>query len=197
MGYNPAIPQAPNPILQSQGQILPNYQIIASAFQVNHVGLTSTNDDLYKGMHNVLTMQKQTVDPTTSATQIALYNKLDANNIPELFFMPSSSQTPIQLTYPSLNTTGATQYSFVAGPFVIYGGLITAATIGQLITLTPTTNLIYVGLTTANIRNLSAFANYIAVPTSINSPISTFTIQYQTPNPAGTIIDVYYLAIGQ
>ncbi len=197
MGYNPAIPQAPNPILQSQGQIQPNFQIMANAFQVNHVGLTSTNDDLYKGMHNILTMQGPQVDPSTSATQIALYNKLDANSIPELFFMPSSSQTPIQLTYSSLSTSGATQYSFVAGPFVIYGGLVTAATIGQTITLSPTTNLIYVGLTTANIRSLSSFTNYIAVPTSINTPVSSFTITYHTPNPAGTIIDVYYLAIGQ
>jgi hypothetical protein len=144
-------------------------------------------------------MENQPSDPATSASQIALYNKLvpPTTGTPALFFAPSSSQTPIQLTYPSLNTSGPTQYTFIAGPFVVYGGLVTAATIGQLITLTPTTNLLYVGLVAANIRNVKSNTSFLPVPTSINTPASTFTIQYSTPVLPGTLVDVYYLAIGQ
>ena len=196
MGYNPAIPQSLDPILQSQGQIQPNYAIIAQAFQANHYTLTSNS--INKGMHKVILMKKQAIDPATSASQVALYNKL-VTLIPELFFAPSGSQTPIQLTYSSLNTNPASisQYSFVAGPFVVYGGLVSVATIGQVVTLSPSTNLLYVGLIAANIRKVSSLTNYTPVPTSINTPMSSFTIQYQTLVAPGTKVDIYYLAIGK
>jgi hypothetical protein len=190
MSYNPAIPQLTDPILQSQAQIRANYQAINVVFSNNHVPM---NENL-QGMHAVLTMRPQSGDPTTDSTHVALYNKLDGSSIPELFFRPNSNQTPIQLTYPSLSTTSgaAQQYSFVAGPFVVYGGKITNATKGQVVTLSPSTTLLYVGLTTANFLG-SPTSIPQAVPTSISG--SSFTIQFQT-QVAGTTLDVYYLAIG-
>lgn len=147
------------------------------------------------GLHTVMNFRPQTVDPTTTASQVALYNKLDVNSIPELFFRPSGNQTPIQLTYPSISTPigAAQQYTFCAGPFVIYGGLIANATNGQVVTLTPTSTLIYVGLT-----NATSIGNPVlvrsAIPTNITG--SSFTISWQT-DPQATLKNIYYLAIGK
>jgi hypothetical protein len=196
MSYNINIPQGTDQTLQSQKQLLSNFQTIDSLFGANHYPLTGEQN--YQGMHTVLTMQPQGGDPPTNATQISLYNKLDINSIPALFFAPNNSQTPIQLTYPFINTTSTNtqQYTFVAGPFVIYGGKIKNPTNGQVITLSPTSNLLYVGLTRGNSKTLSARISYAPTPTNINSPPSTFTINYE--NVPSTIVgDIYYLVIGQ
>jgi hypothetical protein len=195
MSYNTAIPEATDPILLSQGQILANYNAINSVFNNNHYPLTGTNQD-FQGMHNFMVMRPQASDPVTDATHTAFYNKLDANSIPELFFKPNNNQTPIQLTYPSLNTSlsSTAPYSFVAGPFVIYAGIIKGVTNNQVITLSPTTNLLYVGLTSANITSTNLPTQIRAcVPKNINSPMSTFTVL----TPTIATLDCYYIAIGQ
>ncbi len=155
----------------------------------------SLTRDANIGKHRFLTMQP-TTDPITSATQIALYNKV-ISTVPQLFFRPSSNQTPIQLTFSSL-LTGlqstnpdvyfATQYSFIAGPFVIYGGLIKTPTDGQVVVLTPTTTLIHVGLLITHATNIN---QVIAVP--INILGSSFTISTKAPFPP---FDIYYFAVG-
>jgi hypothetical protein len=201
MSYNPAIPQITDPLLQSQAQLRANFQSIFTVWGDNHYSLTGNNT--FQGMHNVLTMQPQSGDPTTDATHIALYNKLDSNMIPELFFRPNANQTPIQLTYPSIavGINGATppvyltsQYTFSAGPFVIYGGLINNPTNGQTVILTPTTTLLYVGLTVANFLG-SPLVIKNAIPTNITG--SSFNISYATNIIPGTLFNVYYLAIGK
>lgn len=204
MSFNPNIPQVTDSTLQSFSQLRANFQAIAAAFADNHVGLTRTSDVMAK--HTVLTMQPQTSDPATSATQVAIYNKL-VSSIPELFYRPSSSATPIQMTYPTLrtglqttnpNVYFPTQYSFVAGPFIIYSGFIKAPTNGQPVTLTPGTTLLFVDLIAAN-SNIagggpgSPPTNAYAVPTGVSG--TTFTIQYNPPPVGG--FDVYYFAIGQ
>lgn len=198
MSFNSLIPQTTDPTLQSFSQLRANFQAIAAAFGDNHVGLTKTSDVM--GKHNVLTMQPVMSDPATSATQIALYNKL-VSSVPELFYRPSSSGTPIQMTYPSLqtgiqttnpNVYYPTQYSFVAGPFIIYGGIVIKPTNGQTVTLTPGTTLLYVDLVVANSSFIAPLPSY-AVPTSISG--TSFNISYQTPG-AGETIDVYYFGIG-
>jgi hypothetical protein len=153
-------------------------------------------------MHDALTLVN-TIDPTLSSTQVAIYNKI-VSNVPKLFFMPSnpgSPQSPIQLTYSSIRTGlqtttpvvyYPTQYSFVAGPFIVYGGIIKAPTNGQVVTLTPGTTLLYVDLIATNNNFASSLVPAYAIPTSITG--TSFTIKYQNPG-AGTI-DVYYFAIG-
>lgn len=188
MSFNPLIPTVNDFTLQSFGQLRANFQTINAAFASNHVGLTK--DPEFSGMHNVLVTQPQGGDPTTAADEIAIYNKL-ITGIPQLFFAPSSSQTPIQLTYSSINADSSnTQYSFVAGPFVIYGGRINGATQGQAVVLTPATTLIYVGLIMANPQTppLGAYS-----ATAVNLVANTFDIQFQAGLQPQNI---YYIAIG-
>lgn len=187
MSYNPNIPLNTDPILQSQAQIKANFQTMASAFAANHVPFVTADATL--GMHRLMNFNPQTGDPTTSATEIALYTKL-VSSIPELFFRPSSSQTPIQMTYPSLKTDGSTtQYSFVAGPFVIYGGHLTNPANGTLVTLAPGANLLYVDLILTSITSTAISA----IPTNVNAPPNSFTVSY---NSTGGTVSMYYFGIG-
>lgn len=190
MSYNSNIPQGTDPILQSQAQIRANFQVINRAFNGNHFSLTG--DEEFQGYHTVLTMRPESGDPTTAANTVALYNKLDSSMIPELFFRPNSDQTPIQLTYSSLINSGEQQYSFVAGPFIVYGGLLKAVTNGQVVTLAPASTLLYVGLTSANVK---VAGNTLQTGIPINITASSFTIKFQLQN-AGFYADMYYLAIG-
>jgi hypothetical protein len=195
MGYNPNIPQSTSKRAVSQRQILTNYQAIFNTFAENHAALGTAN----QGRHNVLILRPQigiTPDPTTSATQTALYNKA-VSTIPNLFFRPNSNQTPIQMTYPSISTASAatSQYSYVAGPFIVYGGRINNVTNGQTIgPLAPGANLRYVGIATERGANdLDIDVNY-AIPTNITG--TSFTVRFtSTINPPSR--NITYLAIGQ
>src|SRR5689334_15790317 len=136
MSYNPNIPQSTSKRTISQRQILINFQSIAASFATNHspLGLET------QGKHSVLTLRPQSGNPTTSPSQIAFYQKI-VSSAPNWFFRPSSNQTPIQMSYPSISITPPTSYSFIAGPFVVYMGLVTNPTNGQTVTLLPSTTL--------------------------------------------------------
>lgn len=175
-------------MLISQSQIRANFQAINNTWASNHFPLTGNS--LFYGMHNVLVLRPQT-DPTTSATQVALYNKL-VSSVPQMFFRPNINQTPIQMTYSSIKAdSSATQYSFVAGPFIVYGGTISNATNPQTVTLSPGTTLLYVGLIMVNpTTTAKAFATS---PGTLSG--TTFTISY-APQPVGSKINISYFAIG-
>lgn len=190
MSFNPNIPQSTDPILQSFKQLRANFKAINNAFSNNHISLTS--DSSIVGMHNVLTLRSQSMDPTTSSTQTAIYNKL-VSGTPELFFRPNSNQTPIQLTYPSIKSDlSNNQYSFMAGPFIVYGGFISAPSDGQTVTLTPGTTLLYVDLTMTNAVNPKPIQSSTIAPTSISG--TSFTIKFQST--ITFTFDAYYFAIG-
>lgn len=194
MSYSSNIPIVTDFIQKSQKQMLANFQAINQSFFKNHVGLTSNED---AGKHKVLLM-RPTTDPTTSSAQCALYNKL-ITSVPQLFYRPASNGTPIQMSNSNLNTvqTGAppgTQVSFLAGGFTIYMGFVVNCPNLQVVTLTPSTTLIYVGLTTLFPRGQIP-ANIPKIPTAINLSINQFTVTYGNFSPA-TNPTIYYMAIG-
>lgn len=188
MSYNTAIPQSSTPRSQSQRQIKANFQAIQQVFANNHASLSS--DSEFYGMHNVLTM-KTTTDPVTSADQIGLYTKV-VGSVVQLFFKPNDIQNPIQLTYDSINTNPANkqQYSFIAGPFVIYIGELTGITNNQVITLSPTKTLIYVGVNQSS-PSYSTADNYPINVTNIAG--SAFTV---TQSGYTKPFNIYYFAVG-
>jgi hypothetical protein len=197
LSYNPNIPQLTDKILQSQPQLKANFQTINTSFSDNHISPTNSTNTV--GMHSVLTMRPQGGDPATGANQVALYNKL-VSSIPEIFFRPQNNATPIQLTFPSIGVATSPpypsdQYTFMAGPFIVYGGLITNAANGQVKVLTPGTTLLYVGLTTANYVVGGGGSGVIAAATPTNIAGTSFTITFQNVSVTSKR-DVYYLAIG-
>lgn len=192
MTFNANIPQVTDTMAKSQRQINANFRSISNVFAENHVNL----NDEFQGMHKNVTFREQIGDPVTASDQIALYTKA-VSSIPNLFFRPKSNQTPIQLTYPSLITgidPGNTpnyflrQNTFIAGPFIVYMGTIVGASPGTIVTLTPTSTLIYAGLTIQS----NVLGNiFYAIPVIAGSG---FTIQFQTGLP---VQNIYYFAIGK
>jgi hypothetical protein len=193
MSYSASIPNASDPRALSQKQMLANFQAINSVWAVNHSNLTGTNPT---GQHDVLTIRRQTTDPTTTATQVALYNKL-VSSIPELFYRPKNNGTPIQLTYPTIDAgSGNTQQSFLAGPFIVYAGIITGGVSnGQVVTLSPSSTLLYANVTGIDVKS-SAVGNIGIVATTLNTPASSFTVNFFVSATA-PVAQIYYFAIGK
>lgn len=201
MSYNSNIPQSTSKRQISQKQILANFQAIAAAFSENHSALGLGT----QGQHIALVLRPQGSDPTTSATETAIYQKL-VTGIPNWFYRPSSNQTPIQMSYPSIVTGIQSmnptvyfpqQYSFMAGPFVVYMGKIVNPTNGQTVTLTPVTTLRYVGLSVTNYKFTGTVPSSFfptAIPTSVAA--NSFNISFTTAKPSNVSLDIYYLAIG-
>lgn len=194
MGFNPSIPQPGDFLGISQKQILSNYQAIATAWLENHVPLTNVDN---VGKHEVLTLRPQGIDAPTTANQSAIYNKL-VGGVPQLFFRSDTNQTPIQMSNSNLNTlqTGATadaQSSFIAGPFTIYVGFFANCPDGQVITLLPSSTLVYVGLST--ILTGTNKPDFATTAVAVSIAANQFTVTYNsgqiTSNPT-----IYYTAIG-
>ncbi len=138
----------------------------------------------------MLKMQPQGVDAVTDADHIALYTKI-VSSVPQLFFRPINNATPIQLSSEHVFTARdeAEQYTFMAGPFIIYGGFKPAVLTGQVITLSPTSDLLYVGLTISR-TGIGPSAGIAA--TDINAPQSTFRAVF----PGVVQGAIYYFAVG-
>lgn len=196
MSFNPNIPQTTEFILQSFSQLRANFQSIDNAFSSNHASM-SGNEDI-AGKHTIVTLRPQSGDPTTGANQTALYTKI-VSSVSNLFFAPNNSQTPIQLTYPSIiriNGPGLNQTHqyFMAGPFLVYGGFINNPTNNQLVTLSPGSSLIYVDLTIGFYNKPPILFPITVAPTNVAG--MSFNISYPTGLPTSTKFGVYYLAIG-
>ena len=189
MSFNPNIPTVNDQLLVSFLQLRANFQQINNSFASNHVGLTL--DQSIAGMHKVLTTVPQSGDPGTSSTEVALYNKL-VTGVPQLFYQPANNATPIQLTYSSIKVDGsAAQYSFIAGPFILYAGNISGASLEQVVTLSPTSTLLWVDTTLFNFKKLPLTSAQV-FPKNITG--SSFTIGGGTiANP----FNIMYMAIGQ
>ncbi len=146
-------------------------------------------------MHSFLTLRSQSVDPATSATQCALYAKT-VNSVPELFFRPNNSQTPIQMTYPTIKSDlSDTQYSFIAGPMIVYAGKITNPTNPQNVVLSPGSQLLFVDLVVSLVDEKNAIPTSLYEAAAINMSGTSFDIKYQTVITPSSI-NVYYFAVG-
>lgn len=172
MSFNSSIPTVNDFILQLGPAFNANFNAIYQAFAQDHLALNQTD----AGKHRSLTLQHQVSDPVTAVDEIAIYNKDGTDSLPQLFYAPSNAQTPIQLTYQSLSITPPQAYSFIAGPFIFYFGKLGAVTNNQVVTLTPTTNLIMALLT---LSGNFPVTQGVKIPLSANAVISgsSFTIK--------------------
>lgn len=183
MSFNPSIPNVNDFLAISQKQMLANFQSIFTSFAQDHAQLGSSN----QGQHNSLTLRPQSGDPATAINQVALYNKL-VSSVPQVFFRPNNNQTPIQLTNSNLNVSnGANQSTFLAGPFTIYTGFKLAIPGDTVITCTPSSTLIYAGVTIIN----DGTSHPLQI-NAINLSTNQFTVHFSPAAKAS----IYYLAIG-
>lgn len=94
--YNPDIPQPGDNPSQSQDLILQNFQVINTAFNLNHGHL---DDAPLQGKHLFMQMPAQTVAPTTLANEGALYTRTSTlSGLIELVYERQSNGATIEFT---------------------------------------------------------------------------------------------------
>jgi len=197
MTYNNAIPNANDFVIQSQGQLLGNFQELFKAFNANHIPFNQEN----QGQHSQTTLERQGGAPATAADECALYTFLGTGSQSQLFYRPDTNGVQIQMSYQSVINTGAQQQSFMAGPFIIYFGRVDNLAAGSnTITLTPaSTQLITVhACCTSDNYVPSSFPkqSFIASPSTFTT--NTFIVVLSPTNPPlpPFFFSLYYFAIG-
>ena len=95
MAYTENIPLATTNPSQDQELIKDNFNAIFEVFNINHKGF----NDAAKGKHTAIQMQKQTLVPTTSVDEMALYTKKSTRTLKtEMFIRKEDSGTEIEFT---------------------------------------------------------------------------------------------------
>jgi len=131
MAYNSNIPQATDQLSVSQGQILANFQEIATAFNLNHGPFNSGLG--IEGMHAFVQMPISATPLATAAGQVGLYaaqNSLTSK--PELFFQRDSQLAgtgfPISATGSAVIGGNTVNYAYLpSGVIIKYGSAQTGA----------------------------------------------------------------------
>lgn len=125
--YTPDVPLGPTPMNETQPTILQNFQAINELIPVNHVGFNIPNNF---GKHNTVTMEQQSVDPTTASTDLAVYVKATGDPNPaEIFYRYPNDGTVEQLTGSTgtaaatltLTSSGVGYCSFSSGLKIFFG----------------------------------------------------------------------------
>ena len=93
--YNPDVPQPPDDLAVSQGDLLTNFGQLNTQFGINHVPFDDSSGD--KGKHKFITFVEQADDPESQGDEYLLYSKDDSGE-PEIFARPESNATPYQIT---------------------------------------------------------------------------------------------------
>lgn len=196
MTYNPDIPNNFPPPNVAVDKIRTNFSQYAQVFDNNHAALNSS----HQGKHTHVIMQQQSDDPEVEGSFDSLYGKsvtstLNTSDqvfvkIPE--FLPNNQpNTPMQLTFNSVNTTGPSQYqSFLAGGYIIYFG--TTSNIAVPITLVPAPSIIL-----CVIPNPTAFTN-VGTPIPIDISVTILNLfQFKLNSVAGPGSTFTWVAIAK
>jgi len=154
-------------------QIKTNFSEFAGKFLLNHTALNNA----FQGSHESVILQKQTEDPEVSNNFTDLYAKNATSNAgtqPQLFskilkFLPTSTDntnapnTPIQMTYNTVNKVGPQYQSFLPGGYlVIFGVENVVASNTVTITLTTVPTSILIALANCNGSSFNASTKIIS-----------------------------------
>jgi hypothetical protein len=171
MTYLPNIPQGDNSPKNQAPLIQTDFSKFASVFSTtigsnkyNHSPVNTMN----QGDHETIMLQDQvTTDPTINDNFACLYAK-DASSkvgtqpqlflripkyLPNQFVTKNAPNTPMQLTYNQVNTTGPIYQSFLAGGYLLFWGTttITSPNVSKQITLPLATTQILIAIAYPNL----------------------------------------------
>ncbi len=192
MAYNSQIPQATDQMSVSQGQILPNFQEIAIAFNANHVNF---NTGSVEGMHDFVQFPTGAPSLTTKTPitgQVALYSNT-YNDIPELFFQRANLGAGAGIPITSMGSSSGVNWAYLPSGQVLKWGTATTNGVGKaIINLSPGAPVpTYAVATTLALAMTggvgtlpSASANYSITLLQNGSP-STITLYTWTPAISG------------
>ncbi len=193
MTYDPKIPLVTESPKDSASPIQVNFSQFASIFSsliggvtYNHMPLNNTQ----QGKHAAVLMQAQSADLGVEQDLAILYAKNATSNVsiePQLFvqipkFLPTdldsrdAPNTPMQLTYNTVDIAGPIYHSFLPGGYIIYfGNVINTVLSPYTVTLAPIPTEIILALATPNTVELGSTHQPIKISTNVTS-ISTFDV---------------------
>ena len=120
--YYPSIPQPTDNPSVSQAQLLQNFGQINTSFSVNHDALTDATSANW-GKHTFVSLMQQAVEPTTIASEGALYTysvtPTGGSAAPQLFWGPESDGATVQLTNYFAPLNAATGGTFLPGGLIM------------------------------------------------------------------------------
>lgn len=168
MTYNPNIP-LPDPSPANQvTAVQTNFSQLAAIFSATVAGIKYNHtafNDFNQGDHEAILLQSQSNDPGVTQNLDVVYCKNIASassTQPQIFvqipaFLPGVANESMQLTFNTVNNSGTTYQSFLAGGYLIFFGKSTVKNIN--ITLSPTPSTILTAISNSNTM------------TSVGSPI--------------------------
>lgn len=210
--YDPNQPEnlpAPNTGVFS---VRDNFSAYATGFNKNHVALNASN----QGKHGNVILQQQSSDPSVEGGFDSLYGKSVTSNsstsqelfarIPQ-FLTVDKPNTPEQLTFNVVNTTGTPLYqSFLPGGYVLYFGTVTNNVVNtpltSVITLSPAPSKIVCAIANPTRLALVSGAGTLLAPQKVNVVLSTtntaqFTIFAVAPGTGLSVGDITWIAIAK
>jgi hypothetical protein len=169
MAFTPDIPQANQTLASTQQPILENFQGIDVLINVNHVDFDLAD----QGKHKWVSMPNQGANPTTTATEVAIYSRIDATTtVAELTLRRPSDGTVIPMSATAGTTNGWTMLP--SGILMKWG----------------TTNATGSDNINANAFG-KAFTTLYSVQLTNNTILSTSDTYVMGGNIVGTTFDVY------
>jgi len=117
MTYSTNIPEANHEPAQDQPLMKDNFNVIQSAFTVDHIGMVTVTN---RGKHKRVHLPISPPVPTTAASEGVLYTATASGNT-QLFYRRDGSATQFQITG---KTSGASTngYTFLFGGFYVEWG---------------------------------------------------------------------------
>lgn len=195
------------------GQINTNFSTFQTIFTNNHKALNNVK----AGDHTQVIFELQTADPGVTENLDVLYCKdasSKAGTQPQLFvqipkFLPNKNNTapaqntPMQLTYNVVNTTGPVYQSFLPGGYLIYFGSVsgnTAPNVNLNITVivSPAPTKLLIANATPNTLTTQGTPIPFRLATTINTTTNDRFIISSTSNGTGAMIPYSFgwVAIG-
>lgn len=214
MTFSPTTPQSQLSPSATQAQIKTNFSEFARIFALNHSAFNSSN----QGDHENVIFQNQSTDPDVTENLVALYCK-NATSLsgtqPQLFakikkFLPNSSDTenaentPMQLTFNTVNIAGPQYQSFLPGGYILYFGIDSGVTVSNVaiadtIILSPAPTLFITAIAIPNTMTTIGTPVPFTVATEINTSTNDRFIIHSSGNSSGAPIaySFTYLAIAK
>lgn len=193
MAYNNNIPLPGDQISVSQADLLNNFVALQTLIDVNHVDFASAD----QGKHKWVSFPQQGANPSTLATEVALFSKVSAlSAVPELFFRNANNGAVYEFTSSQNDIAGFTR--FPSGILIKWGY---SSADGQEITVYPVganipvfANVYSAQVSLFNNDTLGDTNSFIQLNSFSNTQMNLYGSERTTNTPK--IVPFHYLVIG-
>lgn len=194
--YNPLIPTGLVNLDEDYVNIQQNFQQLDTSFGVDHVPFSiSDQNGKHQYVHLLQSFQSPTVPsvPTVPVGQVAVYQRLDANSLPQLFFKANNRAFEYQLTTEASDTASENVFSqnpgwtFLPGGLLLQYGSVSAGPAGTSVTFPVAFSALPYSMTTT--RFSTAASNPVATSISLATDTDFFAVATST-------VTVGWMAIG-